>query len=74
MHAHPQDQALARAIYARRPIAVFDDIFSGLDSETQKHVFDHIFGAIGLLRSQAVTMLLATHAGMLVLSLCPLLC
>jgi Fe-S cluster assembly ATPase SufC len=50
---------------------VFDDIFSGLDSETQKHVFDHIFGANGLLRSQDVTMLLATHAGMLINVICP---
>lgn len=58
-----QRVAIARAVYARRPIAVFDDVFSGLDSETQKHVFDGVFGIGGLLQTQNSTVLLATHAG-----------
>ncbi|KYK59812.1 hypothetical protein DCS_00946 [Drechmeria coniospora] len=54
--------AIARAVYSRRPIAIFDDVFGVLDSETQRHVFDHVFGPRGLLKSQNTTVILATHA------------
>ncbi|KAK0389505.1 hypothetical protein NLU13_3080 [Sarocladium strictum] len=57
-----QRVAIARAVYSNRSIAIFDDVFSGLDTETQKHVFDAVFGAHGLLRSQQTTVILATHA------------
>jgi ATP-binding cassette subfamily C (CFTR/MRP) protein 1 len=55
-------QALARAVYARRSIAIFDDVFSALDSGTEKHVFKHVFGSTGLLKSIGTTVILATHS------------
>ena len=56
-------QEIARAVYARRSITVFDDVFSGLYFETQKHVFDSVPGAHGLLCSQETTIVLAAHTG-----------
>ncbi|KAF2472940.1 putative ATP-binding cassette transporter [Lindgomyces ingoldianus] len=54
--------SLARALYARKPILVADDIFSGLDSATEKLVFDRVFGRNGLLRKSGAMVILATHA------------
>ncbi|KJZ80040.1 hypothetical protein HIM_00754 [Hirsutella minnesotensis 3608] len=53
--------ALARAIYARNPTFLADDIFAGLDAQTRRHVWFHVFGPAGLLRSQQCTTILATH-------------
>ncbi|KAF6832441.1 hypothetical protein CPLU01_06124 [Colletotrichum plurivorum] len=39
-----QRVAIARAVYSRRDIAIFDDVFSGLDFETHNRVFNNIFG------------------------------
>jgi ATP-binding cassette subfamily C (CFTR/MRP) protein 1 len=57
-------KAIARAVYARKSIAIFDDIFSGLDSTTEKAVFSRLFGLEGLLRRWGTTVVVATHAGM----------
>jgi ATP-binding cassette, subfamily C (CFTR/MRP), member 1 len=57
-----QRVAIARAIYARNEIAIFDDVFSGLDANTQQLVFSRVFGVDGLLRSQGTTVVIATHA------------
>ncbi|MCJ1475167.1 hypothetical protein MMC13_003827 [Lambiella insularis] len=57
-----QRLAIARAVYARKKIAVFDDVLSGQDPITEQHIFDHIFGPQGLLRQQTTTVILATHA------------
>lgn len=57
-----QRVAVARAIYARKEIAIFDDVFSGLDATTQQLLFSRVFGVDGLLRSQKTTVVLATHA------------
>lgn len=54
-------QALARAIYSRKPLIVADDVLSGLDQTTQRHVWDRVFGPTGLLRRQKSTVILATH-------------
>ncbi|KAK6353572.1 hypothetical protein TWF696_005534 [Orbilia brochopaga] len=54
--------ALARAVYSRKPILIFDDIFSGLDAATEEHIFDHLLGQGGLLRRNRSTVILATHA------------
>lgn len=56
-----QRVAIARAVYARKPITIFDDVLSGLDGATEKHVFDHVFSAQGLLRSNGTTVILSTH-------------
>ncbi|KAM3068089.1 hypothetical protein ACMFMF_009454 [Clarireedia jacksonii] len=57
-----QRLAIARAVYARKPIAIFDDVFSGLDERTAQHVFENIFGPEGLLRNGNTTVILVTHA------------
>jgi ATP-binding cassette subfamily C (CFTR/MRP) protein 1 len=54
--------SLARALYARKPILAIDDMLAGLDSTTEKLVFDRVFGCNGLLRKANATVILATHA------------
>ncbi|KZF23306.1 multidrug resistance-associated protein [Xylona heveae TC161] len=55
--------AIARAVYARKRIACFDDVFSGLDNVTARLVFNNVFGPAGLLRRLGCTVFLATHSG-----------
>ncbi|KAH6893257.1 P-loop containing nucleoside triphosphate hydrolase protein [Thelonectria olida] len=57
-----QRLAIARAVYSRKPVAVFDDVFSGLDKVTEQNVFARVFGKDGLLRKNGTTVILATHA------------
>lgn len=54
--------ALARAVYSRKSIMLFDDILSQLDVPTQRHIFTHLLGPDGLLRGSNITVVLATHA------------
>lgn len=56
-------KAIARAVYSRKPVAIFDDVFSGLDKVTEQAVFSQIFGKDGLLRKNETSVILATHAG-----------
>ncbi|KAF7550053.1 hypothetical protein G7Z17_g5969 [Cylindrodendrum hubeiense] len=56
-------EAIARAVYSRKPVAIFDDVFSGLDKVTEQAVFTQVFGKNGLLSKNGVTVILATHAG-----------
>ncbi|CAG8303457.1 unnamed protein product [Penicillium salamii] len=53
--------AIARAVYARKRIACFDDVFSGLDNATARHVFNNVFGQTGLLRRLGCTVFLVSH-------------
>ncbi|KAL9569400.1 hypothetical protein ACKAV7_006455 [Fusarium commune] len=39
-----QRVALARSVYSKPRIALFDDIFSGLDGQTARTVFENLFG------------------------------
>ncbi|KAJ7267907.1 hypothetical protein C8J57DRAFT_1228520 [Mycena rebaudengoi] len=48
--------SLARAIYAKAPWTFLDDPFSSLDAETEKHVFNALFGSNGLLRNKGVVL------------------
>lgn len=57
----PFMQALARALYSRKPLLIIDDVFSGLDRTTQRRVWNRVFGPIGLLRRQGSTAVLATQ-------------
>ncbi|KAK1635152.1 P-loop containing nucleoside triphosphate hydrolase protein [Colletotrichum phormii] len=58
-----QRVALARAIYSRPQIALFDDIFSGLDNHTARTVFQRVFGAkTGIFRTWGTTIILATQS------------
>ncbi|KAI7765995.1 hypothetical protein LZL87_001108 [Fusarium oxysporum] len=54
--------AIARALYSRKPVAIFDDVFSGLDKVTEQIIFTRVFGKDGLLRNNGTTVILATHA------------
>ncbi|RDL38704.1 uncharacterized protein BP5553_03044 [Venustampulla echinocandica] len=54
--------AIARAIYARQSIALFDDVMSGMDATTARSVFTSCFGNEGLLRRRQTTIIFATHA------------
>lgn len=59
-----QRLAIARAVYACKRIAMFDDVFSGLDTVTENLVFSRVFGQTGLLRKTNTSIILATHGGM----------
>ncbi|KAL4976783.1 P-loop containing nucleoside triphosphate hydrolase protein [Aspergillus desertorum] len=54
--------AIARAVYARRELVILDDVFSGLDTETENHIFHHLLGDHGLLRSLNATVLFASSS------------
>jgi ABC-type multidrug transport system fused ATPase/permease subunit len=57
-----QRLTIARALYARPDLLVFDDIFSGLDQKTEVAIFDRIFGAQGILKRMETPVLLCTHS------------
>ncbi|KAJ4354286.1 uncharacterized protein N0V89_006020 [Didymosphaeria variabile] len=54
--------SLARALYARKPVLVLDDMLAGLDNTTEKLVFNRVFSRSGILRKSGATVILATHA------------
>lgn len=54
-------QALARAIYARNPVVLLDDVLSGADVQTDQSVARALFAEEGLLRDR--TVVLALHTG-----------
>ncbi|KAL6807735.1 P-loop containing nucleoside triphosphate hydrolase protein [Trichoderma sp. SZMC 28013] len=56
-----QRVALARAVYSRPRIALFDDIFSGLDNATSQRIFRNLFSSTGLFRRWRTTVVLATQ-------------
>ncbi|KAK1596393.1 multidrug resistance-like protein [Colletotrichum navitas] len=58
-----QRVALARAVYSRPRIALFDDIFSGLDNKTADAVFQRVFSAErGILRAWGTSIVLAIQS------------
>ena len=57
-----QRVALARALYSRPDLAIFDDIFSSMDTKTEDHVFRRVFGKDGILRNLKSTVILSTHS------------
>ncbi|KAK8001740.1 ABC transporter [Apiospora marii] len=57
-----QRVAMARAVYSKRDLVLFDDVFSGLDMHTQSHIIREVFGPKGLLKTQGSTSVLVTHA------------
>ncbi|PMD39274.1 P-loop containing nucleoside triphosphate hydrolase protein [Hyaloscypha variabilis F] len=56
-----QRVSMARALYLDSDFFVFDDILSGLDANTEEHVFQRVFGPDGLLRRRNATSVLCTH-------------
>lgn len=57
-----QSQAIARAVYSKKDILIFDDVMSGLDAATASKVFDRVLGNRGLLFAAKRTRILVTHA------------
>lgn len=57
-----QRVSLARALYLQTDLLVFDDVFSGLDADTEEQVFRQVFGPDGLLRRRRCTVVLCTHS------------
>jgi ABC-type multidrug transport system fused ATPase/permease subunit len=57
-----QRVSLARALYLHADLLVLDDVFSGLDAETEEHVFDRVFGPRGLSRRRGATVVLCTNS------------
>ncbi|TVY68841.1 ABC transporter FUM19 [Lachnellula suecica] len=57
-----QRVALARAIFARCDIVMLDDSFSGLDGETEGHVFNNLFGPMGFFRRSKSTVVLVSNS------------
>ncbi|EGP90788.1 putative ABC transporter [Zymoseptoria tritici IPO323] len=57
-----QRVALARALFARPTMLLLDDCFSGLDGETEKAVFQNLFGPGGLVREIKATVFLVSNS------------
>lgn len=58
-----QRLALARALYSRIPMLVLDDIFSGLDVGSLRHIVKNVFGHSGIARRLGLTIIMATQYG-----------
>ncbi|KAH8701351.1 P-loop containing nucleoside triphosphate hydrolase protein [Phaeosphaeriaceae sp. PMI808] len=54
--------ALARAVYAQKDIVIIDDALSGLDAETENHVWHSLLGRDGLLRRFHSTAIVASSS------------
>ncbi|KAJ5375709.1 ABC transporter integral membrane type 1 [Penicillium concentricum] len=57
-----QRVSLARALYLHSDLLVLDDVFSGLDADTEEKVFQQVFGPDGLLKQRGSTVVLCTHS------------
>jgi ATP-binding cassette subfamily C (CFTR/MRP) protein 1 len=54
--------ALARAVFAQKELLILDDVFSGLDADTEEQIFRRLFSRSGPLRRKGTSILLVTHA------------
>ncbi|KAJ3492630.1 hypothetical protein NLG97_g5262 [Lecanicillium saksenae] len=57
-----QRVSLARALFLDTSVLIFDDVFSGLDADTEEIVFRQVFGPGGLVRKRKATVILCTHS------------
>ncbi|EFR04178.1 canalicular multispecific organic anion transporter 1 [Nannizzia gypsea CBS 118893] len=57
-----QKIAIARSLYALKPILLYDDVLSGLDPTGATHIVREVIGPTGLARQRGITVILATHA------------
>lgn len=57
-----QRVSIARALYLDTDFLVFDDVLSGLDADTEEHVFSRVFGPDGLIKRRNATAVLCTHS------------
>ncbi|KAF7719283.1 Uncharacterized protein PECH_004781 [Penicillium ucsense] len=56
--------ALARALYARESVHVFDDPLQGLDETIEREILDQVFSTSGLLKRAGQTVIMATNSGL----------
>lgn len=49
-------------MYAKKELVILDDVFSGLDAETEEQIFNRLFAKNGLFQRMKTTVLLVTHA------------
>ncbi|OBT74156.1 hypothetical protein VF21_06257 [Pseudogymnoascus sp. 05NY08] len=54
--------SFARALYSRNPVMILDDVLTGLDRATERHIIDAVFGPNGLLEKLNSTVVLATNS------------
>ncbi|KAI0391240.1 P-loop containing nucleoside triphosphate hydrolase protein [Xylariaceae sp. FL0594] len=54
--------SLARALYLQSSLLFFDDVFSGLDADTEEQVFARVFGPNGVIHRRQATAVLCTHS------------
>ncbi|KAI1651140.1 putative ABC multidrug transporter [Daldinia loculata] len=57
-----QRVSLARCLYLQSNFLIMDDVFSGLDADTEDLVFQRVFGANGILKRRQTTVVLCTHS------------
>ncbi|KAM5429329.1 hypothetical protein McanCB56680_000032 [Microsporum canis] len=55
--------SFARALYSRNPTMILDDVLTGLDRATERHILDEVFSSDGLLRKLKSTVVLSTNSG-----------
>lgn len=57
-----QRLALARAVYSKAELLILDDVFSGLDNDTEELIFRKLFARSGPLHRLKTTVIMVTHA------------
>ncbi|KAI0178732.1 ABC multidrug transporter [Hypoxylon sp. FL1284] len=57
-----QRVSLARCLYLQTDLLIMDDVFSGLDADTEDQVFQRVFGVNGILKQRQTTIVLCTHS------------
>lgn len=57
-----QRVSLARCLYLQSDLLILDDVFSGLDADTEDQVFQRVFGETGILKRRQATVILCTHS------------
>ncbi|THY55077.1 multidrug resistance-like protein [Aureobasidium pullulans] len=55
-------KALARCVYSKAKLMLFDDSLRGLDAGTKQAVFQRVFGPKGLLRQHGITLLMVSSS------------
>ncbi|KAJ5543476.1 Cyclic peptide transporter [Penicillium sp. DV-2018c] len=57
--------SLARALYSKQKVLIFDNVMAGLDHKTVQHILHSLFSSNGLLKKNKHTVVLATTSELL---------
>ena len=57
-----QRVSVARALYLEAQLVLFDDILSGLDTDTESELFKRVFGPSGIISRRNSTAVVCTHS------------